>query len=1253
MTHAATSFAIQHNIRGSKEIIDKLRLSMKTQMTNQLGSIPAQFEHAFKNAEEFVTAAFTSAEFQDWMLRYHVPAELRVGIDAMLHGRPQPTWWTRFAQAVANALAMYNPATASTNYLEQVLKIHPHIMQTTGQQKILAHIADMFPNADPEKSRDYIDMFGVEALQRMRSQLLMGDNPFEAEPHMASMEASLDGVWQATQAAARRGGLSRVADWIATKPLTTRMLKREYMGELGGKGGPFDKIIDMLTSREHLRNQFGKPGIRLITDIIKYGATNVRGLTEMMQLMWDATLSRTDPSKPLSDPANKHISRAGELDYHTRLAHTRQHAIYNRMSAEQKALIGRIISHFAAEENNRIRQVVNNTIEAAIDAHGITLPPGWTVPLVIDWVMDGRVDRPLLPGNPRMPQPNDRTAEDQLLHDTLGNTAEALEGTKDLRNVKGVYLPLLREGRYIFSGRHEVATPPGAFKDKATGQPDADKYLNEFVFANARDYKNYLAANNAKPEEQRDQIDGKPKIEHRDLNTWQKVHYKDARAHKVYRVTVQNRVVEMADSRHELEQLRSDYVRQGFEVGLVGQRDEYMQGESNAINSSQINRLIRSAQQGSGSGTTSKKMLVAGINDLFVRQLAGQRASKRRLKRKAIKGFNRDLIEVMLTHNRMMAGHQANLQMAIPLARAEKEMQAMLTAMQKNQYGDQRRFYRLQRAVQEVQKRWQGSTTRNERTYANRFLNSLMATAAIKNLATVSYHVINATGPLLAVQLAAATHGYYRSYRAMGAAYRKLGAHRIVVTGLRETKREAQAALKAGYQAGRGNKLAAITPRDVDPDAYKNFLNAQMAGDPLGPLFARGLDELERVGLGASSGIEAPELSETGVSTPEQIIHRSSRVTRQMGEAIEHVNRSHVLLMYLDLAKQDGMSDDAALDYAVDQVERSQGGYAAENQFNLMSQGAFKVPFQFRKYGGMYAQAYFNSLIRTGSLYNNAADRKIAAKELLNMSVLGSIFAGTSGLALQEVAHAIVLILNIFKLEDDDWEDWENWQQEMIGNITGRKWAEVITRGVPRLANIEVSERMANDNLVLFGDPRSSDIGDVTTYFADIALGAGGGIITKGIIQNFQDAENWLDYTEIMPVPKILDDIRKTVTRLNEVTRNQYGTMTAEKYTMTEAALQVLGFAPASRERNYEPGGVGLTKQKERQLNHQRTLLMGKHYAAPPDEKHNVWQEIREFNSTVPREMRIDRGDLMKSRRKREQDERKEYRQRRQLEATP
>jgi hypothetical protein len=355
------------------------------------------------------------------------------------------------------------------------------------------------------------------------------------------------------------------------------------------------------------------------------------------------------------------------------------------------------------------------------------------------------------------------------------------------------------------------------------------------------------------------------------------------------------------------------------------------------------------------------------------------------------------------------------------------------------------------------------------------------------------------------------------------------------------------------------------------------------------------------------------------------------------------------MLMNLDLAKRSGMSDEAAIDYAVDQVERTQGGYGSENQQRIMNHPYWRVPTQFMKYPMMYATLYYDAVSRIVK----PGDRGLAAKELLNMSILGMIMSGTTGLAFWEVGHAMAIAAAmVMGGSDDTWDDFDNWQQQALQDILGMRWGEALARGLPRLFNVDVSDRMAQDTMVLSGDPLSYQLDDLYKYFGKMALGAAGGVVTDGYMKKINEAETWGDYANIFLLPKVFSDIKKAVERTNDVTRNQYGTITGDKYKPYEAVLQGLGFNPASRAHEYEPGGPGYERIEEQKLRHERTKLMGEYYAAPQSEKGAIWRKIRDFSRGKPKDLRVSFDDLHKSKRKRQQDERKDVQRRRNMEAS-
>jgi hypothetical protein len=1216
MTHAATTFAFEANVRGTGEIIEKLRSTMHAQM-KKAGGIPEEFEHAFSNGKEFITAAFTDYKFQQEMQRHEVPWEIRAGIKSLLKGKATPSWWDTFSATVANALGMAR-LSGSTSYFETALSVYPHVMQSTQRQLDLAKYAERFRNTDPEVTEKIFKRHRVEL-----SRSPTPEGPLDIEPMLADVRDSLQASWE-NRADMRGFRLwDRAKRKVVMKAQTTRQLKRNYQDDLGGEGGAFSQIIDLLETRRHEKNEHAKNGEKLARELAVMNSSDTKRGTQVSSALFEASQGGYDPSVPLTDQANKHISKKGDKDYHRRLAHQKARQQWLAMDAEQQALGSGIINHFRTQEKKRVKLIVEAIVHEAVDTYGKKLPAGWDVNKVVDWVLNGGIDRPMLPGDPRLPEPNDRTPEDQELHEALGSVIDSLTNSRTMSNIQGVYVPFHREGSHIFSARHEVETPPGAVKDQATGDPVEDKLIDNFVFSNKKDLHAYIRANNAKPDGVRDQIDGKVRIEWRD-STGKKVHSKDADASKFYRVHVQNKVVEMSNDQKELRRLQRDYQKKGFTTTAIAERDAIVH-QTNNVSSPALNRLIRSVQQSSKSQSV-KDTIIHGMNEAHIRQLAGQRATHRRLKRRNIKGYSKDLVHSMMVNNSITAGQMANLQMAPQLGRAEKALSELLKTKQKNQYGaDNAQFLTAQAAVKEVLSRFNAASNHRQDTKADRFVNAVTAMTAIMQLMTPSYHVINATGPQLGVAVAAPKFGMRNATMAFGRAYKRLGVARSYGKGLAETGSEFLSAIKDPIL------------RAKDKGTYDDHLIRRMQGDPLQPLFIQGLDELNRRGLGAQGGTEAPELSELSMSAAEKAVYRASRVSRALGEAGESVNRSVTLLMNLDLAKQSGMSDEQALLHAVDSVERSQGGYAAENYSNVFNHPAARIPFQFTKYGFMYAQAYYGALSLTIGRDTDPAIRKEAAKQLGYMSMLSTVYAGTSGLALAEIGHAFVLVGGMLGLWDYEWEDFENWQQEMLQMILGKRFAEAIVRGLPRLVGIDVSSRMGNDSLVLFGDPESYAFKDILTYVAERAAGATGGNL-KRMLDSWQEADSLDDALGILPLPKMVADVRKAVDKFNNGTRNKYGTQTGEPINLAEAIVQGLGFKPASEQRRHEPGGSEFKAREKTRIRHQRTDLMGEHYEEDAAGKVEVMKKIRQFNRENPKQ-RIDYSDLLRSKRKRKQDE--------------
>jgi len=193
-------------------------------------------------------------------------------------------------------------------------------------------------------------------------------------------------------------------------------------------------------------------------------------------------------------------------------------------------------------------------------------------------------------------------------------------------------------------------------------------------------------------------------------------------------------------------------------------------------------------------------------------------------------------------------------------------------------------------------------------------------------------------------------------------------------------------------------------------------------------------------------------------------------------------------------------------------------------------------------------------------------------------------------------------------------------------------------QGLTRLVGVDTANALGADNLVTFGQPKHMDEeGTMAWMFKALVLGAGGQTMLDSL-----GAVRDLDASEL-PWPKLIDNLIKAQGLYSEGTVDKTtGEQYAPPVSGLEAGYKALGFRTASEAEEWEAGGPARAGKEERQERHRRTLLMGKWSSAKQAGDNRGAQRI--FNEEVKawnkahkdRKMRIDAGDLYKSRRERD-----------------
>ena len=187
-----------------------------------------------------------------------------------------------------------------------------------------------------------------------------------------------------------------------------------------------------------------------------------------------------------------------------------------------------------------------------------------------------------------------------------------------------------------------------------------------------------------------------------------------------------------------------------------------------------------------------------------------------------------------------------------------------------------------------------------------------------------------------------------------------------------------------------------------------------------------------------------------------------AKVNRAMGWAtqqVEVVNRMSTALAAFRLARKDGMTEAAAVEFAYDMVQGTQFDYSSEGTARIMREGGgvplAKLVFQFRRYqqGMLYL---LGSNIRKS--FGSGDEAKAARGAVAYLTLATGAMAGASGLPLIGVGF---FLSNLMRDDDDEDGDAQTHMRNWLFDMTGDKdMATALAKGLPAMLGMDISKRV-------------------------------------------------------------------------------------------------------------------------------------------------------------------------------------------------
>ena len=978
---------------------------------------------------------------------------------------------------------------------------------------------------------------------------------------------------------------------------------------------------------ETLARELMEEGYAVNEKLAKWIKRHHREAEEMSDIGHDATLAGVDPSLTFAESiARKHFSKKGTTDLHKRETHAALHRRWQALSQDAKQLLKEQVGFYTKSQHDAVLRATTNMVEDAWAKGG--LPSALasagtgqteTVQTIVDWVISGDINR--VQGSSINPQ----NARDEALHKAIGNVGviKALKDAGNMRRVKGMYLPLMRDGEFVTSAEMPVDVPQGAVAASSQPQvlPNRKKIGNLLIFkdkAAVEQYQKDAVANGI-------QIDGVVSV-WVDPQTGQRTQKVEPNSEQRFVVTVQNKLVEFFDTLTEA-QAREQELRKGpyANVTQALQRQEFLSTHQTELLPSTINRLKKSASEYQQDKNLSD-FVENAISMGALRMMSGTRIGHRKIKRRGIQGFSRDMVKAGLAYNTAHAHFMAGLTGGRDKWRSFQEAQEYLENQRYT--GDNLQDVR-QRLIAETHDRLTDVPS-SHGSRGEDLVNLVTSWSFITHLMSPAYSMINAMQVgMVTMPYLGARYGYTRTLVELGKAYKQMGTARILAQGLGQTFKQ-------------GVRL--FKPAGKSPNFFAD-IQARFAGRKQGAQINAAMEEVKAHGLfDAMAGLEA-ELQEFGKGGLTKFVMRVARVARAMPEAIEAINRTATVVATVraHMARNPNATQEQINTAVLDAVESTQGGYGRANSPNIMNSKGGRIAFQFKKYGMMMGNLLGKSTVQSINA-KTPQERKIARKTLLGLSLTHFAMAGLVGLPFLEFAKGFAMALGAMGLGSGDWDEYETEMQAWLSKLLDSEDAgEMFMRGpLSRLLGMDLSNRMGADSLYTFGAPRSLSKDAVQSWLFETAAGP-----VYGMLRSVFQAASAGDITKL-PLPKMITDTLKAYNNMGGKTDSKG--VESPPLSAYETAMQAAGIRPASLARPYEKG-EGAEKKAASKLRKETRDLRDEYLKIPRsdfDKRQKFFQEeIQPWNEGKTYKEKITRGELIKLEQRREREKKKKEREKR------
>jgi hypothetical protein len=358
------------------------------------------------------------------------------------------------------------------------------------------------------------------------------------------------------------------------------------------------------------------------------------------------------------------------------------------------------------------------------------------------------------------------------------------------------------------------------------------------------------------------------------------------------------------------------------------------------------------------------------------------------------------------------------------------------------------------------------------------------------------------------------------------------------------------------------------------------------------------------------------ELTEMRRRTTEEFTGTRAKVETGLGwifQNSERMNREVTLIAAYNLAKENGLSEQAAIDEAIDMTTRTHSHALSEAGPRMFQNGLGKVAFTFKS----FAQAQIYNMARLFYLAFKGEKpeiRRLAQKQLTGILGMTYAFSGLQGLPTYGAANMFASAVAAMFGDDDEPFDFDESVRSAVGDIGYKGPLNALT-------NIDIASRTGFNGMVWHDDPRRLAEVGFAPYFIEHFFGPSYQALFVNPGRAITLMKEGQVYRGLETVtPSFVRNPLKAFRFATEGATTTNGAPIVDDVSAYSAFMQIFGFNNAELSEAY--ARAGSMKKAEQKIAARRTALLDLHFLAKSNGDDDMLAEIKDkiagYNESYP-----------------------------------